>query len=193
MPTLPSSPAPQRVTPPQIIDPILIQQFDQGHEHRRSRYSHARRRYNLEYLVSADDLHILLDFFERQTRGGVLSFDWDYPYSHNIAGISTNIPNILTTAYEHGLQTNDQVVVDDTASHDGTYTITWFSTTKFLLVGTSGGTAEGAIGTVRQHFPKMAIVAPEQLPLPAYREGFGALQNDSGLFDFAITLEEKFG
>lgn len=192
MPTLPSSPAPLRVSAPQLIDPVLLQQFDQGYEHRRSRYSRGMRRFTLEYLLASNDLHTIIDFFERQTRGGALAFDWDYPYTHSIVSISNATPNVVTTQYNHGFQTNDQVTITGTASHNNTYTITRSSATAFTLTGTAGGSSE-VVGNVAMHFPYMVVIAAEALPAPQYREGFGALRNDDGVFSWSLTIEERFG
>lgn len=192
MPTLPASPAPLRVSAPQLIDPVLIQVFDQGYEHRRSRYSRGYRRFTVEYFLTSNDLHTIIDFFERQTRGGALSFDWVYPYQHSIATISNGTPNVVTTTYNHGFQTNDQVTITSTASHNNTYVITRTSATAFSLNGTSGGSSE-VIGNVSLYFPYMVVIASDAVPAINYTEGFGALQNDSGLFSWNIVIEERFG
>ncbi len=192
MPTWPILPLPYSVSPFGVIDPAHIAQVDQGYSLRRSKYSRSRRLYQIVYLDTADNIQILTDFIERVTRVNALAFDWTFPYAQTITTISTGNPNILTTVNTHGLQTRQQVVVANTATHNGTFTITRIDATSFALDGTSGGGGE-SIGDVAFHAQTGVCVFPgDRMPIPEQQHAFGPLRDAEGLFTFTVPIEVVF-
>ena len=192
MPSYPFPPAPYQVTPFQPIDPIYTMQVDQGYDIRRSRFSRRRRQFTMVYRNQASDIHAIMDFIERETRGQALAFDWTYPYPHTITNIANGAPNVVTTSHRHGYQTGDQAVITNTASHNGTYTIAYINQTQFSLDGTSGGASE-SIGNVAFHLPRaMFLFQNGTVPLPQLVHDFGPLRDNDGLFNWSIQIQETF-
>jgi hypothetical protein len=195
---MPTWPSPALVpihscSPHGLIDPILRFSADQGYEIRRSRFSRSRRTYQLVYWHSADAIMILLDFIEREIRGGALSFVWTYPYPTQINSINAATPNLVATTWPHGLQTGDQVVITNTNSHNGTFTVTWVSLNHFSLQGTGGGSAEAAGGLAAQHFPFMTLTLEgDTLEPPELEHSFGAFRNNDALARLSLSFREEF-
>ena len=195
MPTWPSATVipPYSVSPFGIIDPVLRFSSDQGYEIRRSRWSRSRRVYQVTYWDSTNLILQIIDFIERELRVGALSFSWTYPYAQSITSISAATPNLLTTTYVHGLQTGDYAVLADTATHDGTYTVTRINANNVQLQGTTGGVAEGAIGTIAAYYPYMSLqLEGDTMQIPEAMHGWGAMVNDDGYIKLNLMFREEF-
>ena len=193
MPTWPATIVPYSCSPPGFIDPVLRFSADQGYEMRRSRFSRSRRTYQLVFWETANVMNFILDFIEREIRGGTLSFSWSYPYPMAVFSINAGTPNVLTTVYTHGLQSGDQVVVTGTNSHNNTYTVTRVNIQALQLQGTSGGSSEGSGGLVAQFFPYMVLQLDGDTLAPAeLQHSFGPFRDDDSLTRLNLTFLEQF-
>lgn len=180
-------------SPPGLLDPVLRFSSDQGYEIRRSQWSRSRRTYQLVYWGNSHELTIILDFIERELRGGAASFDWSYPYPSAIFSINAGTPQVLSTQWAHGLQTGDSVIVTNTNSHNGTYQVGRIHHTAVQLLGTSGGSSEGTGGKVTQFFPYMSLqLDGDSLQPPELSHGYGVFANNDGLARLTLTLREEF-
>lgn len=195
MPTWPpvTTIAPYSCSPHGIIDPVLRFSSDQGYEIRRSRHSRSRRTYQLVYWENAHLIMLLLDFIEREIRGGALSFDWTYPYPMRITQITAATPNLVQTPWHHGLQTGDQVVITNSATHNGIRTVTRVNLNNVSLQGTAGGSPEAAGGLIAAYFPYMSLqLDGDALAPPELQHSFGAFRDNESLARLTVSFKEEF-
>jgi phage-related protein len=196
MPTWPppSVLEPYSCSPHSIQDPVLRFEVDQGYSVRRSRHSRSRRLYQVMYFAATHELLIITDFIEREIRGGALSFAWTYPYPQAITAISAASPNVVTTTYVHGLQSQDHVDITGTLTHNGRYQITRVGPTQFALNGVTGGSPEGSGGSVAIHLPYATLLLDnDTMPAPDIMHGWNAFRDNVGLARLPLTIREEFG
>lgn len=175
------------------MDVVLKFESDQGYSVRRSRHSRNRRLYSLTYWATAHNLLQVLDFVEREIRGGALSFAWTYPYGQHIAFINNTVPNLVATTYVHGLQTGDQVAISNTATHNSIYTVTRVNANTLHLQDTSGGSGEGPGGRLAVHLPYASLqLENDTTPLPEPLHDYGPFIDDDSLTRISFLIREEF-
>jgi len=195
----PSDPRPSAVSAPELIDPSLSYEVDQGYKVRRPKWSRPRRRWTLEYL-GLDTLHmrILRDMLLRH-RLGALEVSWTHPTALDVAVMQPTTP--VRLLYVHGLWTGMWVGISNGPNpslNGGFFQVTWDTNGSLYLNNT---TAQGVQGncTVVIYVPHVLVVPgqEESMPGPATLIGPeqlayapGGLR--SGYFNWSVQLEEQF-
>jgi hypothetical protein len=198
MPLYPSAPRPSSVSAPEIIDPALVAQTDQGYAIRRVRWSRPRRRWTLSYLaLPTGDLRFLRNFLYG-VRLGALDFDWIHPTAIDYGTFQPTTPvRVLLT---HGLYSGQWVVVTNTPNpgiNGNFFSITTESVNSFFLNGTTAAGIEG-VGNVQVYVPHAtAVMQEEGWPSPATligpeQVGYTPAPSRTGYYSATVTLEEQF-
>ena len=107
-------------------------------------------------ITDITSLNFTLTAGHSLTPDKIIKIDTEIMNVSNLSALSilssTNASPIeITTTSAHGLSNGAQVVIDSHALNtnaNGTWVITWVSTTKFTLVGSVGNAAGGNTGTV---------------------------------------------
>jgi len=194
----PGSPVPSSVSAPEIIDPMLKFESDQGYSVRRARTSRPRRRWTLEYLgVNTANMRVIRDFLQF-TRNGVFTFDWYHPTAIEVATFQVTTP--VQVLLLHGLVTGMWVGVSNTPNatiNGGIFQITRTSNANFTLNGSSAAGVQG-IGNVVVYVPQaIAVMNENTFPSPATLIGpeqidYAPQGKRTGYYNFTVTIEEQF-
>lgn len=194
----PGSPVPSHVSSPEIIDPMLKFESDQGYQVRRAKTSRPRRRWTLDYLgVSTANMRIIRDFFYF-TRNGVLDFSWYHPTSVEVATFQATTP--VQVLLLHGMHTGMWCGVSNTPNpgiNGGVFQITKTGNASFTLNGTSAQGVQG-IGNVVIYLPHAtAVMQDNTFPSPTTLIGperidYAPQGLRTGYYSFSVTIEEQF-
>ena len=186
----PNIPEPRSTTPLPFIRPTVRSQFDGGAIATRAKYLNRRVvSLQLGYLGTMDEFQTLSDFWE-SVAGSALTFEFEYPYPQTIVQGTAGTPYTITTAFQHGYETGEQVSIGNVGGGiDGKHTITRVTPVQFTLDGTSGGIGVTS-GLATRYFPRMGFVGDILGPFqPQF--GFGAPVDDQGMLIWTLTLEER--
>ena len=195
MPTWPTVPGIDANQVPSIFLAVLKTQFDQGYEQTRARHTRGRRRYVVQYTgLTTDQYHLLQTFVEETIFGSALPFDFVYPNGTTVSDATNATPIVLTTAFNHGVVTNDRVevagVLGNTAAN-GTFTAEQVTATTITLTGSVGNGVYTGGGTVALTFENtMSLALPSDTL--TVTELLGPIQDASGVLAATFLFEERF-
>src|SRR5205809_4863741 len=116
MAVFPQTPPPSKVSSPEIIDPMLSYESDQGYSIRRAKRSRPLRRYTLDYLGrTTQEMRQFRDFFYF-TRFGVFEFEFYHPTAFDTTPTILNTTPVIVSNYIHGLYTGQWVYIQISAN-----------------------------------------------------------------------------
>ena len=126
MTDFPLVPIPSSISAPEVIDPMIRSQMDQGYEVRRSLHSRPRFRYTLEWLGKrTDEMRYLRDFLMFQ-RLGTLPFRWFHGTAQETGvEVRATTPVILYFPYGHGMYTGMWIIVSGAVGVNAAINTAW--------------------------------------------------------------------